>query len=314
MHITLEADYAIRIVRCLADAGRRTDAKAIAQQTGVTLRFALKILRKLVAAGIVRSFKGTQGGYEIARPLSEITLKDVIETVEGPYALSRCVDEGGDYICTNPNGGSCCDFHQIFTEISSLVNEKLAAVRFSDIVENGRPEEAAGEERQEQSPEVWDAYLPNGEPAGCSLYRSRPVPKGLFHIVSNVLVRHEDGSYLLMQRDGGKQSYPGLFVAGAGGCVLKGETPHQGALRELREETGIKAENLTLLYSQSDGEHTFYFGFLCVTGWPKDAIVLQENETISYRWLKREEFLQFMQGPEFVPAQRERWLPFLDRV
>ncbi len=311
MHITLEADYAIRIVHCLAVGGRRTDAKTIAQRTGVTLRFALKILRKLVAAGIVCSFKGTQGGYEIARPLAEITLRDVIETVEGPYALSRCVDDAGDYICSNPNGGSCCSFHRVFADISSMVNDRLAAVRFSDIVENGLPEEKP---QQEEIPEEWDAYLPNGEPAGCTLYREGPLPEGLFHIVSNVLVRHEDGSYLLMQRDEGKESYPGLFVAGAGGCVLKGETPYQGALRELREETGIRAENLTLLYSQSDGEHTFYFGFLCVTSWPKDAILLQEKETISYRWLKREEFLQFMQGPEFVPAQRERWLPFWDRV
>lgn len=310
MHITLEADYAVRIVHCLASAGKRTDAKAIAQMTGVTLRFALKILRKLVAAGIVRSFKGTQGGYEIARPLEDISLKDVIETVEGPYALSRCVDDAGDYVCTNPNGGSCCSFHQIFAEISSMVNEKLAAVRFSDIMVRPKEEKP----RQEESREEWDAYLPDGEPAGCTLYRDRPFPEGLFHIVSNVLVRHEDGSYLVMQRDEGKESHPGLFVAGAGGCVCKGETPCQGALRELREETGIEAENLTLLYSKSDGEHTFYFGFLCVTSWPKEAIVLQEKETVSYRWLKREEFLQFMQGPEFVPAQRERWLPFLDRV
>ena len=58
MHITLEADYAVRIVYCLAAAGKRMDAKAISDDTAVTLRFSLKILRKLVAGGIVRSFKG----------------------------------------------------------------------------------------------------------------------------------------------------------------------------------------------------------------------------------------------------------------
>ena len=89
MHITLEADYAVRIVHCLAKNGQRMDAKSISDETGVTLRFSLKILRKLVSAGIIKSYKGTQGGYEIARPLEEITLNDVIETVEGPFALSR---------------------------------------------------------------------------------------------------------------------------------------------------------------------------------------------------------------------------------
>lgn len=131
MHITLEADYAVRIVFLLAQNSKRTDAKTISAQTGVTLRFALKILRKLVGAGIVKSFKGTQGGYEIARPLDEITLKDVIETVEGPYAISRCVGE--NFACSNPRE-TVCQFNLVFREISDMVNERLSKVKFSDIV------------------------------------------------------------------------------------------------------------------------------------------------------------------------------------
>lgn len=49
MYITLEADYAVRIVDCLARNAIRMDAKTLAAHTGVTLRFSLKILRKLVA-------------------------------------------------------------------------------------------------------------------------------------------------------------------------------------------------------------------------------------------------------------------------
>ena len=127
MHIPLEADYAIRIVCCLSHAGKRTDAKSISEQTGVTLRFALKILRKLVAAGIVKSYKGTQGGYEIAKDPSEITLRAVIETVEGPYTLSRCVSP--DFVCSHPGEGPC-RFNAAFAEISKMVNEKLETVTF----------------------------------------------------------------------------------------------------------------------------------------------------------------------------------------
>ena len=57
MHITLESDYATRIAYCLAKAPGRMDAKSISEETGVTLRFSLKILRKLVASGIVKSCK-----------------------------------------------------------------------------------------------------------------------------------------------------------------------------------------------------------------------------------------------------------------
>lgn len=137
MHITLEADYAVRIVHCLACAnGQRMDAKAIAEETGVTLRFSLKILRKLVAGGLVRSFKGTHGGYELAAHPSELTLYDVLTTVEGPYALSRCVLP--DYECAHNQEKSChcceCKFNAIYDEISQMVREKLSAVRFSDLV------------------------------------------------------------------------------------------------------------------------------------------------------------------------------------
>ena len=137
MHITLEADYAVRIVHCLAAAkGQRQEAKTISECTGVTLRFSLKILRKLVAGGLVNSFKGTRGGYELGVSPEELTLYDVLTTVEGPYALSRCVLP--DYECSHSQEGSCrcceCKFNAIYDEISQMVRDKLASVKFSDLV------------------------------------------------------------------------------------------------------------------------------------------------------------------------------------
>ena len=67
MHITLEADYAIRIMLALAANTGRMDAGSISQEAVVSLRFALKILRKLVNSGLVQSFKGVKGGYELAK-------------------------------------------------------------------------------------------------------------------------------------------------------------------------------------------------------------------------------------------------------
>lgn len=133
MHITLESDYAVRIVHCLARNGGRMDAKRIAEETGVTLRFSLKILRKLVAGGLVSSYKGTKGGYELGRPPEDISLCDVIEMVEGPYSLARCVS-GSEYQC-NRNIETCgvCQFQQIYAEISQTVRERLSQVKFSSL-------------------------------------------------------------------------------------------------------------------------------------------------------------------------------------
>ncbi len=90
MHITLESDYAVRIVYCLAQNGGRLDAASIAEQTGVTLRFSLKILRKLVAGELVKSYKGAGGGYELARDPHEISLYEAFpHGLRPPVSLPR---------------------------------------------------------------------------------------------------------------------------------------------------------------------------------------------------------------------------------
>ena len=131
MHITLEADYAVRIVDRLASQEGRLDAKSIAADTGVTPRFTLKILRKLAASGLVRSYQGAKGGYELARPAGKITLREVIETVEGVYALSRCVSPEHVCRCDAQHCRRCdCRFQRVYDEISEMVRQKLSEVTF----------------------------------------------------------------------------------------------------------------------------------------------------------------------------------------
>lgn len=127
MNMTLEADYAVRIVGCLCEAGKRLDANSISERTVVSLRFALKILRKLVAAGIVVSFKGTQGGYELAKKPNEITMKDVVEAIDGKYAISKCLTN--NYECSRGMTGRC-GYQRVFTEISQMVDKKLSEYTF----------------------------------------------------------------------------------------------------------------------------------------------------------------------------------------
>lgn len=131
MHITLESDYAVRIVDCLAASSTRIDAGKIAKLTGVTPRFTLKILHKLGGANIVRSYKGAKGGYELSRPSGEITLREVIETVEGPYTFSRCLNPEHTCKCESSacRRGSC-RFQRTYDEISEIVRQKLGEVTF----------------------------------------------------------------------------------------------------------------------------------------------------------------------------------------
>ena len=132
MFITLETDYAVRMVYCLAKENRRLGANEISEKTGVTLRFTLKILRKLVAGNVVKSFKGVYGGYELTKKPSEITLREVVEIVDGPIILSRCLGE--DYICSGNSDKGKCFFSHKFHDISKVVSEKLEEITFADAI------------------------------------------------------------------------------------------------------------------------------------------------------------------------------------
>lgn len=154
--------------------------------------------------------------------------------------------------------------------------------------------------------EYWDAYDGNFRRIeGVSLVRGEPIPEGVYHLVCDVLVRHTDRSYLLMRRDPRKH-YGGLWEATAGGSALRGETPLDCARRELREETGIRAEELREL-GRVRSANTHYVEFLCETDWPKDRVTLQEGETVAYRWVSREELIA-MRKEELVTKRMQGFL------
>lgn len=158
------------------------------------------------------------------------------------------------------------------------------------------------------TPEIWDAYYPDGTLAGVDLVRGEPVPREYRHAVSEVFVMHEDGSILVMQRDFNKPNYPGYWEMGAGGSVVKGETFETGARRELLEETGITCSSLAGVHTYVTS-NTIYKGYLCITDVAKESVVLQEGETIAYKWLEKAEFLEMFQSGQLVP--RDRWDDFV---
>lgn len=145
MWFTREADYALRIVSELAYRKCKMDAKLIAYLTGVTVSFTLKILRKLVKAGIVRSYKGISGGYIMDKAPQEISVRQVVEIIDGPVAINRCIKAGED--CSRVSDKNCCPIHLALWKINDRILEQLDEVHISDIVADyvpGRePEQAA---------------------------------------------------------------------------------------------------------------------------------------------------------------------------
>lgn len=161
--------------------------------------------------------------------------------------------------------------------------------------------------------EIWDGYLEDETLANQDLVRGEPIPEGLYHLVCEALVRHIDGDYLLMRRDVRKPNYGGRYEATAGGSALKGEKPLTCVRRELLEETGISSDEFEEI-NRSISHDTIYYNYLCVTDCDKSSIVLQEGETIEYKWLSEDDFIAFIYSDEIIRTQRERYRDYFVKM
>ena len=155
--------------------------------------------------------------------------------------------------------------------------------------------------------EIWDLYYVDGTPAGCQMVRAYEIPAGLYHLVCEVLVRHADGDYLLMRRSMTKDVFPGCWEATAGGSALAGEDELACIRRELREETGIVAEDFEMVARLIVNDDTIFYTWLCVTDCDKSAVTLQEGETEDFRWVSEAEFIDYIHSDRGVSTQRQRW-------
>lgn len=132
--LSIEGDYALRaIVYLAAQSGNKvTFVGEIAEKQMIPINFLFKILRKLVRAGMVRSFRGPRGGYTLARTPGEISVLEVVEAVEGPVMLNRCL---------NPNAPCMletdCKMIRAWDRIQQQVKDELTTLTIADIAAPG---------------------------------------------------------------------------------------------------------------------------------------------------------------------------------
>lgn len=132
MRITHEADYALRITYTLAKNAKQMSAKTLSEETGVTLRFALKILRRLSEQDIVGATKGATGGYFLKADVKNLSLGHIIECIDGPLIINHC--QADDFECTRVHDKDCCPFHCFLSTASSELREKLYNANLSKFI------------------------------------------------------------------------------------------------------------------------------------------------------------------------------------
>lgn len=130
MKITREADYALRIIAMLAKEKRQIEARQIAERNEIPYRFTLKILRKIVQADIIKSYRGVNGGYVLNKAPSEITFKEIIEVIDGKIAINHCI-EAAD-VCIR--SGECAVQRKL-CNVQKKLAEEFSKITFADVLD-----------------------------------------------------------------------------------------------------------------------------------------------------------------------------------
>ena len=139
MKITQEADYALRMVCLLAKESAAGNcvvgAATLAEGVAVPTRFGLKILHKLSDAELVKTTRGATGGYSLHRSPTEITVRRVIEAIDGPIEINRCLS--ATHVCLNNPNKDCCRLHHVFEELNRHLTERLDRLTVAMVVDEG---------------------------------------------------------------------------------------------------------------------------------------------------------------------------------
>ncbi|TVQ36788.1 MAG: SUF system Fe-S cluster assembly regulator [Geminicoccaceae bacterium] len=131
MRLSRIADYGIVLMTELARVGQSTATPELAERTRIAQPMAGKILKALAREGLLSSQRGAKGGYQLARPASLITVAEVIEALDGPIALTACIEVGA---------GECgieaiCPARANWHRINAAMRDALDGISIAEMAE-----------------------------------------------------------------------------------------------------------------------------------------------------------------------------------
>ena len=132
MRLSSLADYAVVMMSAAArhcGASCRLNATSLAEETGLPLPTVQKLVSRLSAAGLIESARGTGGGFRLARPPAAISLADIVEAIEGPIAMTSCVESGRHDCAIEEN----CRVKPHWNAVNGAVKGALAGVSLASL-------------------------------------------------------------------------------------------------------------------------------------------------------------------------------------
>jgi Rrf2 family protein len=143
MLFSTKAEYGVRLMVELGRrAGTGADAEpvslaAVAGAETLPLAYLEHLVAKLRDAGLVGSVRGARGGYRLARPASEISMREVVEALEGPIAPMECFhsEREGRVLCSHELDDGACATKLLWTRVHGGVTRALASTSLAELVE-----------------------------------------------------------------------------------------------------------------------------------------------------------------------------------
>jgi Rrf2 family protein len=136
VRITAKADYAVRaaVELAAADADGPVKGEYLARRQGIPQNFLENILTELRRAGIVRTRRGAEGGYQLARAAEDVTVADVLRAVEGPLAAVQGVRPDQLHY-----GGAAERLPEVWVALRASLREVLEHVTLADVASGKLP-------------------------------------------------------------------------------------------------------------------------------------------------------------------------------
>lgn len=147
MRLSKLTDYAVVMMVHMGQSnGRVFSAAQIAEETGVPAPTVAKLLKNLARADLLISIRGVNGGYRMDRTPEEVSIAEVVQALEGPIALTACVD-GADDSCTVE---SLCGMRGNWNKVNTAIRTALEGVSLAEMAVQPVNFLTPGELRQEE--------------------------------------------------------------------------------------------------------------------------------------------------------------------
>ncbi|MCR5322473.1 MAG: NUDIX domain-containing protein [Lachnospiraceae bacterium] len=161
--------------------------------------------------------------------------------------------------------------------------------------------------------EYWDLYDAERKPLGRTHARGEKFSEGEYYVCCEVWTVNSEGQFLITKRHPDKKS--GNLWEFSGGGTLAGETTIRSAVRELFEETGIKADESDLRLIATYAHKNYFMDiFVLHKDVSTEELTLQPEETIDAKWASKEEIEQMIANGEFVYSVGVRYEMYKDKV